>query len=312
MRPLHAWILTAAALLGASPAAAQSGEFATRADRLYQRPPDIARCDPGQLLPAQRQRALAVVNEIRRLHGLAAVGYDAGRDAMAEQAALIVAANGQLSHFPGPSWRCYSEVGQKGARSSLLYGGVVSPLLQFMDVEALIAAWLSDADNVGADAIGHRRWLLDPFLKDIAFGMVAGPMPGGAMSMAAALRPVPAPPGERASASQDYVAWPVGDYPARYFDVRAPLSFSVFVDGSRKSLNRQVDYARVSIRVSDAGGRALPVGDVHADSEGFGLPNSLRFRVAGLRPGVRYEVAIDDVDVQGAARDYRYWFRIGL
>jgi uncharacterized protein YkwD len=311
MRPLHAWISTAAALFVAGTACAQSGDFAAEAARLYQRPPDIAQCEPGQLLPAQRQRALAAVNQIRRLHGLSAVGYDASREAMATQAALVVAANGQLSHFPGPTWRCISDAGQKGARSSLLYGGVVSPALAFMDVDAIIAAWLSDADNAGADGIGHRRWLLDPFLKDIAFGMVAGPLPGGAMSMAAALRPVPAAAGERASAAQDYVAWPVGDYPQRWFDARAPLSFAVFADGTRKSLNRQVDYARAEIRVSAHDGGALPVSDVRADSEGFGLPNSLRFRVAGLRPGVRYDVLIRDVDVLGAPRDYRYWFRIG-
>ncbi|MBN6148754.1 CAP domain-containing protein [Xanthomonas sp. AmX2] len=312
-RPMRSILARAFALLAVSaalPAAAQQDDFARRAADLYRVQPSIAACRAGELLPAQRRRVLALVNDIRARHGLDPVAYDEAAEAEATQAALLIAANGRLSHAPTPDWRCFSAAAARGARSSLLYGGTRSPYLVFAGPDEIVIDWLTDTRNAVADGLGHRRWLLDPFLQRIAFGMVAGRAGGDEVSSGAALRFVPAASGTVARTQRDFVAWPVGDYPQRYYAAGAALSFSALMDRGRKFANRDVDYSHARIAVGERGGPGVAVTAVRYDSDGFGLPNHLQFRVPALRPGVVYEVSIRDVRLAGQGRDYRYWFRI--
>jgi uncharacterized protein YkwD len=308
MRPILA-CLVAAVVTAMAPASAQDPDFVAQAAALYRVLPVIAECRAGELQPVQRRRLLALINDIRRLHGLAAVEYDEPAEAEATQAALIIAANGRLSHAPTPAWRCYSAAGAKGARSSLIYGGVSSPYLAFAGVEEIVVDWLTDTDNVSVGGLGHRRWLLDPFLQRVAFGMVAA-RDGNGVSSGAALRFIPVAAGVAARSRDDFVAWPIGDYPRRYYADDALLSFTALLDRNRKFANRDVDYADAQVQVSERGGRPLTVRDLSADHASFGVPNSLQFRLPALRPGAIYDVSIRDVRVGGQRRDYRYWFRI--
>ncbi|PPV08372.1 hypothetical protein XBLMG947_0930 [Xanthomonas bromi] len=308
MRPIFAR-LAIAILPAALPAAARDADFAAQAAALYRTVPAITACRAGELQPAQRQRVLALINDIRRLHGLDAVDDDPAAEPEATQAALVIAANGRLSHTPTPDWRCYSATAAKGARRSLIYGGVSSPLLRFSSVEQIVIEWLTDANNVSAGGLGHRRWLLDPFLRRVGFGMVAG-RDGSAFSSGAALRIVPAL-GVAARTRDDFIAWPIGEYPRRYYADDALLSFTALPDRNRKFANRDVDYADVQVQISERGGRQLQVRNLSHDNEGFGVPNSLQFRVPRLQPGVIYDVTIRTVRFGGQSRDYRYWFRIG-
>lgn len=308
MRPILV-CLVAAAMTATLPATAQDSGFLAQAAALYRVPPAIAECRAGELQPLQRRQLLALINDIRRLHGLAAVGYDEAAEAEATQAALIIAANGRLSHAPTPAWRCYSAAGAKGARSSLIYGGVSSPYLAFAGIDEIVVDWLTDTNNASAGGLGHRRWLLDPFLQRVAFGMVAG-RDGNGVSSGAALRFIPAAAGVAARSRDDFIAWPIGDYPRRYYAADALLSFTALLDRNRKFANRDVDYADAQVQVSERGGPPLAVRGLSADHEGFGVPNSLQFRVPALRPGAIYDVSIRDVRVGGQRRDYRYWFRI--
>lgn len=94
MRPIFAR-LAIAILPAALPAAARDADFAAQAAALYRTPPTIAGCRAGELQPAQRQRVLALINDIRRLHGLDAVDDDPAAEPEATQAALVIAANGR-------------------------------------------------------------------------------------------------------------------------------------------------------------------------------------------------------------------------
>ena len=68
--------------------------------------------------------------------------------------------------------------------------------------------------------------------------------------------------------------------------------------------------ARAIVAVRERGGTALAVSKQSYDTLGYGLPNNLQFAVAGLRAGVRYDVTIDGVVVNGARTSYSYTFRI--
>lgn len=301
-------VLTGLILITAGPAIAQDPMFASRAAALYATAPVIAGCQAGVLSKAERTRVVDTLNAVRALHGLAPVVYDpAGEDQMM-QTALMMAASGKLDHRPGRDFRCYSEAGAAGAGLANLNGGVISPYLGFEPDEEIVIGWLTDLRNA-MPGIGHRRWLLDPFLKTIAFGRVAGPMGDAGVADAAALKVMPVQPGP-AGAAPPFVAYPFNDYPARFWGPGALLSFGVLLDPSDRWANRAVDYSAVTLSVRRRGGEAVAVLDQAFDTDAFGLANNLQFRVAALEPGVTYDVSIRGVVAGGVRRDFDYWFRV--
>ncbi|MDR6133914.1 uncharacterized protein YkwD [Sphingomonas sp. SORGH_AS802] len=273
--------------------------------------PDVANCKAGTLGDNVRAEALAVINGIRALHKLPAVTYSDADQAEAMESALMMAANGQLSHTPPTSWKCYTASGAAGAGSSNLYGAVPSPYLSLTPTDTIFAGWMTEVRNIVADNVGHRRWILSPFLTSIAYGRVAG-TDGANRTDATSLKVFgqASAPAVNAAALPGFVAYPQGDYPARYFDTGALLSFSAIIDTSRAGNNSAVDYAAATIRVVGEDGAALPVSSISFDNIGYGLPNNIQWKVVGLGRKVTYSVTIDNVRVRGVARSYSYTFRI--
>ncbi len=232
--------------------------------------------------------------------------YDPATEDTAIAAALVFAANGSLSHYPGSWWRCFTEDAATGARLSNIFGGLASERLIFVSMDEMVTGWMTDVRHMNPGSIGHRRWLLDPFLATISFGRVAGILPDGRRTDGAAMRIIGSNRVVPEPIEGGFIAWPFGDYPARFWDPRALLSFAVLVDLRDKTASEQVDYAQAQVSVRQKGGAALEVGRVSFDNNAYGLPNSLQFAAEGLQPGVTYDVAIRNVGVQGRSRDFAY------
>jgi uncharacterized protein YkwD len=298
----------AVALSCADGARAADADFARRAAPLYAEPPNITACEAGQLTQAERVGVLGRVNAIRALHGLPAVAYAPDLEGEAMQAALIMAANGQLSHHPDATWKCYSAAGAKGAGESNLSGGVISRYLAFQTNPQEIDGWLSDIDNALKANIGHRRWLLDPFLKSIAFGRVVAVLPNGDAVDGAALVIIPGSNGS--TTARGIVAYPIGDYPSSLCPPGALFSFGIIVDPSDKFANQNVDYAGATVSITAEDGAAVAVDQVAFDTAGYGLPNSLQFHAAPIGVNRTYHVRINHVVASGTPRDYTYDFKL--
>lgn len=274
---------------------------------LYLEPPDVARCSAGKLREDARRNFFISFNNLRKRHGLPPVAYNAAGDAETGEAALMMTANRALSHFPPRSWACWTEAGARASARSNLLGSTASPTLALDNDDDVLAAWLIEGDG---DEIGHRRWLLDPYLEQVSFGRVIALMPGGVRVDSAVLKVFGFPdsaPRHRSVAQRlpAFVAWPQGDYPARFFSPRARLSFSVTED---PEILTKIDYsqAKVTIRFGE---NILPVRDQLWDTEGYGLANSLTWRVDGIDPDRTYTVSISGV--RGAPHEsYEYAFRI--
>lgn len=281
------------------------------ANNMYAVVPDVAACRTGTLTQATRDEVLGLVNTIRALHRLPAVRYAPADEPQVAEAALMMAANNALDHEPPTSWRCYTATGAAGAASSNLHGGSNSAPI-FISNERILGGLLDEVTNLVSDNVGHRRWILDPFLTQTAYGRVSVTTPaGGAIDFAAmkvfnfsAATAGPAP-----GSLPPFVAYPFGDYPARFFDTRALLSFSAVIDPSSSRGNAAVDYSRATVTVT-TGGAPVAVSEIRSDNVGYGVPNNIQFRVAGLRTGVSYDVAITNVLVRGAPTSYSYSFRI--
>lgn len=310
MKRLLAALPLAACLAAPADAQDRNPDFADRAAALYAEAPDIENCRPGRLRPEVLTTLTARVNEVRALHGLAPVAYDASIEDTAVAAALTFAANGSLSHYPGSWWRCFTEPASTGARLSNIFGGLASQRLIFVSMDEMVTGWMTDVRHMNPGSIGHRRWLLDPFLASISFGRVAGLLSDGRRTDGAAMRIIGSNRVVPEPIEGGFIAYPFGDYPARFWDPRALLSFAVLVDLRDKAASEQVDYAQAQVAVRQRGGAALEVGRLSFDNNAYGLPNSLQFAAEGLQPGVAYDVTIRDVRVQGQSRDFAYTFRV--
>ncbi|MBI4409782.1 MAG: CAP domain-containing protein [Gemmatimonadetes bacterium] len=271
---------------------------------LYEVLPVEAGCRPGRLRDTERFAVLKRVEQVRALHRLPPVAYAPEFDEQTAAAALIMAANGRLSHHPTVgAWKCWSAAGAEGAGSSNLHLGRGSAL-EGRPSTGAVDSWVRDH---GVPSVGHRRWILDPFLGAVSFGRADLASPGGGTHHAAALKPVA---GSAAPEGVPFVAYPYLDYPAELFEPgRTAASFSVLADPTDRWRNRDADFGDARIRVTGPDG-PVPVREVAHDNESFGLPNRLSWHMEAVRAGVEYEVVIEGVRVRGEARSYRYTFRI--
>ena len=124
---------------------------------------NVAECDAGTTAQAFRNSVVRRVNWYRQMAGLDTVTERAEYSDAAQHAALMMSAQGSLSHYPGTDWACYMETGALGARSSNLgFGssGIYG-----------IEGYMQDAGPSNL-AVGHRRWILYPQLLQIGTGNI--------------------------------------------------------------------------------------------------------------------------------------------
>ena len=277
---------------------------------IYSTQPVVASCSVGVLNNSERTAVLARLNEVRARHGLSAVTYDSSDDFASAQAAMYMVANRGLTHTPSESGACYTSEAKRLAGTSNLYlsnaWGSTGTLGQ-PSADA-IRAYLIDDD---VESLGHRRWLLYPFMGSTSFGRVDD-VSGSSSVMASTLRTIG---GERSSVSDmnlDFVAYPYGNYPKADFGKSWYLSFSAVASKTQRGANgdKNVNFANATISVSNESGNTLAISSVASDYVGYGLPNNLQWKVAGLQDIVRYTVRINNVVVNNATRNYEYSFRL--
>jgi uncharacterized protein YkwD len=123
---------------------------------------NVAGCVPGTISAAARTAALDAVNFYRTMAGLQTATENTTASANGQQAALMMAAQGDLNHYPGTSWACYTSVGATAAANSNLALGYTTSALA-------VDGYMND-DGQGNEAVGHRRWILFPPQSEFGFG----------------------------------------------------------------------------------------------------------------------------------------------
>jgi uncharacterized protein YkwD len=283
-----------------------NGDFSF--DKYYATPPDIQNCVAGSLNNSSKQAALARLNYIRSLHKLPPVEYHAADDELAQQSALISAANAMLDHSPAINSECYSATGALGCSKSNLGISLSSQTSDFKD-ETNVDRWLTEEYS---ETIGHRRWMLDPFLKYIAYGRVDGKPKKSNYKFvsAASMKILNNEVADIPYLNIPYVAYPFEDYPATLFLKNGFLSFSALYDKYNEGNNGFVKYDSATVEVTGDNGMQMPVSSISFDNEYEGLPNSIQWKVDGLKDNTTYTVKIQNVHTDGNAANYRYTFRL--
>jgi uncharacterized protein YkwD len=121
-------------------------------------------CSAGSTSPQFRQAVLMRINYFRGMAGVPRLeGLSPAYNAAAQQAALMMSANGSLTHSPPPGWNCYTTAGSQGAGNSNLSLGHNGP--------SAITGQMRDQGDLN-HPVGHRRWILYPQTRRMGTGDV--------------------------------------------------------------------------------------------------------------------------------------------
>ncbi len=99
------------------------------------------------------------------------VTFSADYNAENQQAALMMSANGQLSHTPPSDWTFFTSAGADGAVHSNLCLEI-----PYLGDPGCVAQYIQDYGSDNSD-VGHRRWLLYPQTQNMGTGDVQPPYP---------------------------------------------------------------------------------------------------------------------------------------
>jgi hypothetical protein len=125
---------------------------------------DVSSCDPGSTSDAYKQAVLTRINYFRAMAGVpATISLNASYNNKAQQAALMMAAENNLSHTPNTSWACYTANGAEAASHSNLSLGNAG-------YDAVFSQMRDNGSNNAP--VGHRRWLLFPQTQEMGTGSI--------------------------------------------------------------------------------------------------------------------------------------------
>ena len=249
----------------------------------------------GRLDAASRASALNYLNCMRFIAGVPAdVVWDDALADTAQAAALLIARNKNVSHTPGRPSDMPEELyrlGYAGAEGSNLASvGLKDPL------HLSLYHFLGDSDRANLRALAHRRWLLNPPLGRVAFGLVNGYCAMTVLDKSNAA----------ASSRHDVVMYPGQVTPADFFDPgwAWSVSFAAGYDAraAKVTLVRRGDS--LGWQFSAQGGS----GEFSISTASYGQPNCVIFRPwnATCKPGDIYDVQIEGVTRGGQAHLVQY------
>ena len=257
---------------------------------------NVANCTPGALSAARLAALEKQVNYFRQMAGVPPITFDATMNARAQAAALIMAAQGDLSHDPPADWKCYTGEGSIGASQSNLgisYG---------YDTRFTVMNFMEDrgANNL---AVGHREWLLAPPTTRMGGGEIKGPE-WDAYAVYV-VDPNASYYGLWPATREEYVAWPPPGYVPRTV---AYARWSFFLPDA--------DFAAATVEMR-LNGDPINVNIVYAETTGStrALANwnglvwepSLNLQALDWSTPQRVQVAVRNVQQAGGAmHDFAY------
>jgi uncharacterized protein YkwD len=244
-------------------------------------------CNAGETSVAFREAVQLRINYFRAMAGVpGTVQLSDEYSRKAQQAALMMSVNRQLSHDPPPSWLCYTAEGAQAAGSSNLYLGRNGP--------TAITGYMEDPGS-GNYFVGHRRWILYPQTQWMGTGDV--PSTGSYQSSNALWVFDANMWNPRPQTREEYVAWPPPGY-VPYQVVFPRWSFAYHA----------ADFSGATVAMSSGEG-VIPV-TVRPVANGYG-ENTLVWEPNlsfGSPPpsDTLYDVSVDGVMINGVAHNFTY------
>jgi uncharacterized protein YkwD len=240
-------------------------------------------CNAGTTSAQSQQYSLDIINFDRALAGLDPVTLDPQLNADAQQAALIMRANNNLSHSVPTSWTCYTDQGAAAAAASDLFLGEAGA--------QAIDGYMIDPGANNTEA-GHRRWILYP---------PATTMGTGSTSSSNDLYIFGAWASSGDYTDPAWVSWPTSGYFPDPLEPNGRWSLG-------GSAEHNYDFSQATVSVRNSAGTALHV-VVNKPANGFGA-DTLVWQVSGLKtPGdapLSYSVSVKNIKEGGTTVAHSY------
>lgn len=173
----------------------------------------------GELDDTYRNDGLRLLNFYRALAGLEPVSLGDHLNAQAQYGAVLLAANDDLTHTPKKPANMYDSFYRMGANAcaasniSMRYGYDTAVLLQ-----SALRAHMDELSASNRLDLGHRRWLLDPRLGQVGFGLATSATNRQYIT-------VPISDTTGTGAMPDAILWPAaGHFPNNVFAPGTPWS----------------------------------------------------------------------------------------
>jgi hypothetical protein len=244
---------------------------------------DAASCDAGTMSEAALATAYGLHSLYREMAGLEPVEMTDEGNRLAQECAMLMAANRTIDHYPTASWACHTaERAKTAATSSLSSGNAIDSVSGYM------------IDYGNPTTLGHRRWILANMLASIGFGS------SGSFSCQYQ------PARFAASGGKAWVAWP----PDGQVPMQALTSRWANTDQTGWSLQSDtINLGSADVTVT-SDGMDLAVSVTQLDS-GYGSTHAIRFsptgwttaagksynvKVSGTSTPIEYDVEVIDCD----------------
>ena len=252
---------------------------------------DAASCQAGTESADSLVKGAQAINFYRGLAGLDGISLTASQNTLAQQTALLMEANGQLSHTPDSSWLCYTNQGAQGASTSNLFGGAGGFFID--SASKPVKAYMDDAGSNNAP-VGHRRWVLNPSTVTMGMGTTKG---FNALNVIGA-------PTDHARTNPTMIGFPNSGYFPQQLEPNGKWSLSS---------DQDVDFSGATVNVRDANGTALAIIPL-STAVGYG-PNTISFQVQGLSYAsgtseADYTVSVDSMKKNNLPFSYSYTGRL--
>lgn len=251
----------------------------------------------GKVSNDTNQQALKLLNLIRYVAGIdGTVTLDSGYTEKAQAAAVVNAANGEISHNPsrpsGMSDNLYN-LGKQGAQNGNL--AVFSYNAGFG--ESLIGSWMQDSDANNINRVGHRRWILNPTMGKTGFGIVNN-ADKGIWNTFSSMYTMDF---SRTNATETNVAWPAQTTPIELFTAGSAWSLST---GSTVNINT----VKVTVKRATDGktwnfSKNSSDGDFYVNNDNYGQTGCIIFKPKDLTVNSNDYF---DVSVTGVAKPVNY------
>ena len=258
-----------------------------RGGTLYEKPASHeGKMKAGRLAKAKLNEALAHLKAYRYLAGVPYedVALNGRYNDEAQHATVLLAVLGRLNHTPSKPAGMEEEFFKKAyagtSHSNLSMGR--SQLTRALD------SWMNDSDPSNIDRVGHRRWCINPTMKETGFGLYG--KFAAVWALDRARRPAP---------KFETVPWPCAGYmPAKYFGPRHAWSVSLkpakYLRPSKAEVKAKIFELDENFR--DTSG-PLELDYFNVNTQPFGVRYCVIFRPKSVKlsSGSRYRVEIEGI-----------------
>ncbi|MCD9020590.1 S-layer homology domain-containing protein [Cohnella silvisoli] len=261
---------------------------------------------PGSLRADYIQDGVNAVNFYRFLSGLPDdVASTAALNLQAQYGSVLLASFGRLSHHPSPQPadmpKDFYDKGYKSTSQANIYSSY-----GFDDHIAArsIDAYMEDSDTDNLDLVGHRRWILNPPLKNVGIGLAVGVEDWKYSALQVFDK------SRTEKIDYEYIAYPAqGAFPIEVFKSGYAWSVSINPEKYAKPALKQVNVSVKRIRdnktwnLSSKNNQVTEKGAYfNVDNNYYGTGPAIIFRPDGVdeyRAGDRFEVTVSGLKSMG-------------